>query len=240
MSYILLGITEVLAPTSHKALQEKLFSLILIVGSQPSSSFLGMEASTLSFSSLALMRALVICSVKARFSVLVWGSLDILCSKLITFERVKLSKSMSLLLKVVVVSSRLTCLKASMFIGVSSSMVEVIASPLIGPMGLGVCWVLKVWVSSTTWIVATVWCVGRLLILSSSSFSLAHLSLSLSIVLMFSLICNWIALIGVAFLSSRGEVLILSISISRAKLSTFKEILSNLSNLSSTLLLKAF
>src|SRR3954469_14684598 len=78
ISYILLGITEVLAPTSHKAKQEKLFNLILIIGSQPSSSFLGMEAYNLSFSSLALMRALVICPVKARLSVLVWGSLDIL------------------------------------------------------------------------------------------------------------------------------------------------------------------
>src|SRR3954467_12709415 len=144
ISYSLLGITEVLAPTSQRGKQEKLFNLILIIGSQPSSSFLGMEASTLSFSSLSLIRALVICFVKARFSVLVWGSLDILCNKLITSERVQLSKSMSLLSKVVVVSSRLTCLKASMFIGVSSSRSEVIASPLIGPMGLGVCWVLRV------------------------------------------------------------------------------------------------
>src|SRR4051812_31352122 len=110
-----------------------------------------------------------------------------------------------------------------MFIGVSSSMVEVIASPLIGPMGLGVCWVLRVCVSSTTRIVAMVWCVGRLLILSSSSFSLSHLSLSLAIILIFSLICIWIELIGVVFLSSRGEVLILSIATSRAMLSTLKE-----------------
>src|SRR3954470_6086234 len=187
-----------------------------------------MEAYILSFSSLALMRALVICSMKARFSVLVWGSLDILCSKLITSERVQLSKSISLLSKVVVVSSRLTCLEPSMFIGVSSSMVEVLASPLIGPMGPGVHWVVIVSVSSKIWIVATMWCVGRLLILPSSSFSLAHLSLSLAIILIFSLICNWIALIGVAFLSSRGEVLIFSISTSRARLSTFKERLSNL------------
>src|SRR4051794_38097435 len=34
-----------------------------------------MEVSSLSFSSLTLIRALVICSVKARNSVLVWGSL---------------------------------------------------------------------------------------------------------------------------------------------------------------------
>src|SRR3954464_8784277 len=97
ISYILLGITEVLAPTSHKSKQEKLFNLILIIGSQPTSSFLGMEAYTLSFSSLFLIRALVICSVKARLSVLVWRSLDILCRKPITSGKVQLSKSRSLL-----------------------------------------------------------------------------------------------------------------------------------------------
>src|ERR1043165_1536536 len=75
ISYILLGIMEVLPPTSQRAKQEKLFNLFFIIGSQPSSSFLGMEASNLSFSSLTLIRALVICSVEARLSVLVWGSL---------------------------------------------------------------------------------------------------------------------------------------------------------------------
>src|SRR3954463_3985445 len=133
ISYSLLGITEVLAPTSQRAKQEKLFNLILIIGSQPSSIFLGMEASSLSLSSLTLIRALVICSVKARFSVLVWGSLDILCRKPITLGKVHLSNSRSLLsIKEVVISFRLTCLKASMFIEVSSSMVEVVASALIG------------------------------------------------------------------------------------------------------------
>src|SRR4051812_31817277 len=139
ISYILLGITKVLAPTSQRAKQEKLFNLILIIGSQPSSRFLGMEAYTLSFYSLTLIRALVICFVKARLSVLVWGSLDILCRKPITSGKVQLSKSRSLLsIKEVVISFRLTCFKASMFIEVSSSMVEVVASPLIGPGGLGV------------------------------------------------------------------------------------------------------
>src|SRR3954465_3414326 len=105
ISYILLGITEVLAPTSQRAKQEKLFNLILIIGSQPSYSFLGMEASTLSFSSITLIRALVICFMKARLSVLVWGSLDILCRKPITSGRVQLSKSRSLLsIKEVVIS----------------------------------------------------------------------------------------------------------------------------------------
>src|SRR3954470_7383365 len=64
ISYILLGITEVLAPTSQISKQEKLFNLILIIGSHTSSSFLGMEAFTLSFSSRTLFRALVICSMK--------------------------------------------------------------------------------------------------------------------------------------------------------------------------------
>src|SRR5437867_719141 len=133
LSYILLGITEVLAPTSQRAKQEKLFNLIFIIGSQPSSSFLGMEASSLSFSSLTLIRALVICSVKARLSVLLWGSLDILCWKPITLGKGQLSKSTSLLsIKEVVISFRLTFLKASMFIEVSSAMVDVVASPLIG------------------------------------------------------------------------------------------------------------
>src|SRR4051812_2945699 len=44
----------------------------------------------------------------------------------------------------------------------------------------------------------------------------------------------------VVFLSSGGEVLIFSISTSWAMLSTFEERISNLSNFSSTLLLKAF
>src|SRR3954453_23080818 len=106
ISYILLGITEVLAPTSQRAKQEKLFNSILIIGSQPSYSFLGMEAYTLSLSSLTLIRAMVICSVKARLSVLVWGSLDILCRKPITSGKVQLTKSRSLLsIKDVVIDS---------------------------------------------------------------------------------------------------------------------------------------
>src|ERR1043165_8314995 len=84
ISYILLGIMEVLAPTSQRTKQEKLFNLIFIIGSQPYSSYLGMEDSSLSFSYLTLIRALVICSLKVRLSVLVWRSLDILCSKPIT------------------------------------------------------------------------------------------------------------------------------------------------------------
>src|ERR1043165_3705724 len=139
IAYILLGITEVLAPTSQRAKQEKLFNLIFIIGSQPSSIFLGTEASSIGFSSLTLIRAFVICSMKARLSVLVWGSVYILCRKPITSGKMQLSKSRSLLsIKEVVISFKLTCLKASMFIEVSSSKVQVVASPLIGPVGLGV------------------------------------------------------------------------------------------------------
>ena len=54
----------------------------------------------------------------------------------------------------------------------------------------------------------------KLEILSSSSFYLAHPSLSLASILMFSIIWTWIAFMGVVFLSCRGEVLILSISTS--------------------------
>src|SRR4051812_22801585 len=78
ISYILLGITEVLAPTSQRAKQEKLFNLILIIGSQPSSIFLFMDSYTLIFSSIILIRDLLICYVKAKLSVLVWGFLFIL------------------------------------------------------------------------------------------------------------------------------------------------------------------
>src|SRR6187399_384100 len=77
-----------------------------------------------------------------------------------------------------------------MVIGVSSSTVEVIASPLIGPMGLGVHWVLRVWISSTTWIVATVWWVGRLLILSSSSLRDATTS-GLAAIWFIKVACVW-------------------------------------------------
>src|SRR3954469_490853 len=88
ISYILLVKTEALVPTSHKEKQEKLFNLILTIGSQPSSSFLGIETSNLCFSSLALIRALVIFSVKAILIELVWGSLTILCKKVMTSGRV--------------------------------------------------------------------------------------------------------------------------------------------------------
>src|SRR3954464_11159335 len=80
----------------------------------------------------------------------------------------------------------------------------------------------------------------RLLILSSSSFSLAHLSLSFPSILMFSLIWTWMASIGVVCRSSGGEVLIFSISTSWAMLSTFEERISSLSNFSAPALLNTF
>ena len=66
------------------------------------------------------------------------GSLDILCRKPITSGKVQLSKSRPLLsISEVVISFKLTCLKDSRFIEVSSSRVDGVASPLIGPVGLG-------------------------------------------------------------------------------------------------------
>src|SRR4051812_40307431 len=134
------------APISHKAKQAKLFNLILTIGSQPSSSFLGIETSSLSFSSLALIRALVICSMKAILSELVWGSLAIFCKNLITSEILQLSKSSSLpLIKgEVIVSKLILSLTTSKLKELSFPRVEVSALPLIGPLvGLGVLWVLK-------------------------------------------------------------------------------------------------
>src|ERR1041384_4804423 len=198
-----------------------------------------MEASSLSFSSLTLIRALVICSVKARLSVLVWGSLDILCRKPITSGKVQLSKSNSLpSIKEVVMSFKLTCLKASMFIEVSSSMFEVVASPdrssgTRGVMGANSLNILNYLDSG--------YCVVGRKALNSLFFLLllAHLSLSFPSILIFSLIWTWMAFIGVVCRSSGGEVLIFSISTSWAMLSTFEERISSLSKFSSTLLLKA-
>src|SRR3954469_1914969 len=65
ISYILLGKTEALAPTSPKGKQEKLFNIIMTKGSQQSSSFRGIETSSLRFSSLALIMEFVMFSVNA-------------------------------------------------------------------------------------------------------------------------------------------------------------------------------
>ena len=117
-----------------------------------------------------------------------------------------MSKLRSLpLIKVVVMSYKLILLVVSKLMGPSCPKVEVLASQLIGPLGLGMCWVLKVLRSSTTCIVETLVCVGRILILSSYYFYLAHLSLSLASILMFSFICTWITFIGVVFFSSLLE-----------------------------------
>src|SRR3954462_11160132 len=58
---------ETLEPRSHEALRSKSFTCILMMGSQLSSTFLGIEALCFNFSSLILMRASVTCLVKAKF-----------------------------------------------------------------------------------------------------------------------------------------------------------------------------
>ena len=71
-----------------------------MIGSQPSSTFLGIEALSLNFSSLTCMRAFVIYCVKATFIALALGLLARFCKNLMTSEILQLSKSKSLLSKV--------------------------------------------------------------------------------------------------------------------------------------------
>ena len=129
--------------------------LILIVRSQQSYNFLGIEVSSPSFSSLALMRAFVVCSVKAILSLLVLGSLSILYKNLITSERLQLSKLRSLssnkvgdiLCRAILSLSLLsptTTLVASRIGGLVCPKVEVWTIPLVSLLGLGVLWVSKV------------------------------------------------------------------------------------------------
>ena len=66
---------------------------LVMMGSQPSSIFLGIEASCFNFFSLIFIRALVMCSVKAKFWELVWGLSASFCKNLITSELLQSSKS---------------------------------------------------------------------------------------------------------------------------------------------------
>ena len=63
-----------------------------MMGSQPFSNFLGIEASCLSFSSLTCMRALVICFVKAMLIALALGLLASFCKKYDNFRNVTIIK----------------------------------------------------------------------------------------------------------------------------------------------------
>src|SRR3954452_23882210 len=85
---------------SHKALQSNSSIFILIMGSQPSSNFLGIEASSFNFSSLICIMALVICFVKATFISLVLGVSASFCKNLITSVTLQPSKSKSFSSKV--------------------------------------------------------------------------------------------------------------------------------------------
>src|SRR3954467_4268460 len=89
-------------PRSHEALRSKSFTCILIVGSQLSSTFLGIEALCFSFSSLILTRAYVMCLVKATCISLALGLLASFCRNIITSEMLQPSISKSNLAPLVV------------------------------------------------------------------------------------------------------------------------------------------
>jgi hypothetical protein len=67
-----------------------------MMGSQPSSNFLGIEAFYFNFSSLIFMRALVICFVKATFVELALGLKANFCKNKITSDILQPSTSKSL------------------------------------------------------------------------------------------------------------------------------------------------
>src|SRR3954468_15174201 len=71
-----------------------------MMGSQPSSNFLGIESSCFNFSSLICIMALVICFLKATFISLALGVSASLCKNLITSVTLQPSKSKSLSSKV--------------------------------------------------------------------------------------------------------------------------------------------
>src|SRR4051794_38430467 len=70
------------------------------MGSQPSSNFLGIEASSFNFSSLICIMAFVICFVKATFISLVLGVSASFCKNFITSVTLQPSKSKSFSSKV--------------------------------------------------------------------------------------------------------------------------------------------
>src|SRR3954469_21740333 len=92
---IFLGIIETLEPRSHEALRSKSFTCILIMGSQLSSTFLGIEALCFNFSSLILTRASIMCLVKATCISLASGLLASFCRNIIFSEILQPSISKS-------------------------------------------------------------------------------------------------------------------------------------------------
>src|SRR3954463_12899861 len=95
---------ETLEPRSHEALRSKSFTCILIMGSQLSSTFLGIETLCFNFSSLILTRAYVMRLVKATCISLASGLLASFCKNRITSEILQPSISKSNLALIVVYS----------------------------------------------------------------------------------------------------------------------------------------
>src|SRR5215213_640156 len=224
-----------------------------MMGSQPSSNFLGIEVSSFSFSSLPFMRAFVICFVKAKFTALALGLLASFCKNFITSEMWQSSKSKSLQSKAMGLSSpRLEKISAVLSQAVSAVLavsgnfarfalgVETLPTPIILPLivgGAATCGALALLV------VVIVQTLATLLSLASFSFSsLSHLARNSAINLIFSLILTWMAFAVVVILLS---ISLLGITFnfkrltSEASLSTLEAIVSILSSFSSTDLLKA-
>src|SRR3954462_11175423 len=93
---------ETLEPRSHEAFRSKSFTCILMMGSQLSSTFLGIEALCFNFSSLILIRASVMCLVKATLISLALGLLASFCRNIITSEILQPSRSKTNLASLVV------------------------------------------------------------------------------------------------------------------------------------------
>src|SRR3954467_1297580 len=87
---------------SHEALRSKSFTCILIMGSQLSSTFLGIEALCFSFSSLIFKRASVMCLVKATCISLASVLIASFCRNIITSEILQPSISKSNIASLVV------------------------------------------------------------------------------------------------------------------------------------------
>src|SRR3954449_3538682 len=196
------------------------------MGSQPSSKFLGMEASIFNFSSLICIMALVMCFVKATFISVVLGVSARFCKNLITSVTLQPSKSKSssskvkgqlspIFLKISAHLSGVLLIGFCTFLYVRGTFPTLSDFPLVGGglLAIGVSVFQEVVIVQT---------LAKLSFLAISS-SLSHLACNSAN----NLIVSW------------DITLDLKISTSRARLSTLEARVSILSNFSSTDLLKA-
>src|SRR3954451_8060843 len=210
-----------------------------MMGSQPSSIFLGIEASCFNFLSLILTRAFVMCSVKAKFWELVWGLSASVCKYLMTSEIVQwlISKSLSsktrglcspTFSKKLIPLSELSSVVLGNFLGgiEAFSLLNILLGGLL-TMGISA---LLVVVMVQTLVIS--------LSLAISS-SLSHIACNSAIILTFLSILTWMACKVLLSLESVGITFSFIRSSSRARLSTLVARTSILLNFSSIVLLKA-